>query len=617
MSKLKLLFTLLLLTLPGITFSQPCNGSKGENIFPNGDFGSGTANIVQTDPGIAPGYTYTTNPPPLDGVYTLTNDMGAWGNRFTWLPLTDNSPDPNGYFMVVNASVSPGLFYEELVTGLCENTTYEFSADLVNLITPGTNQIQPDVSFLLDNVVQFSTGNIPENGIWTTYGFTFTTLPGQTSITLALRNNAPGGLGNDLGIDNIAFRPCGPEATITPQQIQFICIDNLPITLDVLLTNSTYTTPLFQWQTSLDSGTTWIDIPGANDTTFTPPISGSGIYYFRYLVANSPGQLGNTKCRVISAEKVITVVPKNYIVNDTICVGLSYPFGSLSLTASGTYIDTFTTVHGCDSIVELNLTVAPNDLAGAFTRIPPSCDYIIDGQLRIDSVLRGVAPYTFLLDGVPLPSGQTTPSLAPGNYLFSIQDAIGCTLDTLLTVPATPPFTIDLGPDITGVVGDTFVIVTQSNGTVTDYTWIPDSLFNCITGCSPITIQPQQSQSVVLVATSDKDCVATDTLNITLSIEREVYFPNAFTPNGDGLNDVFAPVSQYPQAQEVALLLIYNRWGEVVYQGENLSLQGGNQGWDGTLEGEPAESGAYVYVATIRFFDDTEEQYYGYITLLR
>lgn len=617
MSNLKPLFTLLLLALPIIAFSQPCSGSKGANIFPDGDFGSGTANVVQTDPGIAPGYTYTTNPPPLDGVYTLTNDMGAWGNRFTWLPLQDNSSDPNGYFMVVNASVNPGLFYEEQVTGLCENTTYEFTADLVNLITPGTNQIQPDVSFLLDNVVQFSTGNIPENGTWTTYGFTFTTLPGQTSLTLSLRNNAPGGLGNDLGIDNISFRACGPDATILPQQTQFVCVDALPITLDVLLNNSTYTTPLFQWQTSLDSGATWVNIPNATDTTLTPPITGSGVYYIRYLVANSASQLGNSKCRVISEPKIITVVPKDYIVQDTICEGLSYPFGTRNLTASGTYIDTFTTVHGCDSIVELNLTVAPNNLAGAFTLTPTSCDYIIDGQLRLDSVLNGVAPYTFTLDGTPLPSGQTTPSLAPGSYLFSIQDAIGCTHDTLLTLPATPPFTVDLGPDITGVVGDTFVITTQSNGNVANYDWMPDSLFNCTTGCSPITIQPNQSQTIVLVATSDNGCVTTDTLNIELTIEREVFFPNAFTPNGDGLNDVFGPVSQFPQAQEVALLLIYNRWGEVVYQGEELSLQGGSQGWDGTIGGEAAQAGAYVYLATIRFFDGTEEVYHGYITLLR
>jgi hypothetical protein len=74
-----------------------------------------------------------------------------------------------------------------------------------------SNQIQPNIAFLIDGQVVCETGNVPADQNWRTVRFSFTTVPGQTSVELSLRNNAPGGLGNDLAIDNISFRACGPE----------------------------------------------------------------------------------------------------------------------------------------------------------------------------------------------------------------------------------------------------------------------------------------------------------------------------------------------------------------------------------------------------------------------
>jgi hypothetical protein len=249
--------------------AQVCDGNLGENIFTEGDFGSGPAVVLPVDPMIAPGYIYTTQPPPNDGFYTITNNMSLWAFNFDWLELQDNSPDPNGYMMVDNASFEPGLFYEEEIEGLCDNTLYAFSADIINLIPPGRNIIKPNVSFLLDGNVVYSTGDIPENATWNTYGFTFTTDPGQTSVTLALRNNAPGGNGNDIALDNISFRACGPEALILPMEIANICEDGSPIDLEATINGDQYDTPVIQWQQSFNAGVTWEDIPGETDFTYT------------------------------------------------------------------------------------------------------------------------------------------------------------------------------------------------------------------------------------------------------------------------------------------------------------------------------------------------------------
>ena len=133
---LLLTFILVLsVSAPANAQQELCNGSLGDNIFQEGDFGSGQDVIFPHDPRIAPGYQYSWFTPLADGQYTLTNNIDHWiGNWPTWLHLQDNSPDSKGYMMVVNASYEPGVFYEQIVDDVCENTLYEFSADVVNLI---------------------------------------------------------------------------------------------------------------------------------------------------------------------------------------------------------------------------------------------------------------------------------------------------------------------------------------------------------------------------------------------------------------------------------------------------------------------------------------------------
>src|SRR6056300_895936 len=99
-----------LIALPFWTSAQSaiCTGSLGENIFIDGSFGSGSSNTLTQDPKIAPGYRYVTNRPPGDGEYTITNNSNLIPGLFgTWLGIGDNSDDPNGYYMLVNADYNP------------------------------------------------------------------------------------------------------------------------------------------------------------------------------------------------------------------------------------------------------------------------------------------------------------------------------------------------------------------------------------------------------------------------------------------------------------------------------------------------------------------------------
>src|SRR4030095_11769044 len=277
-----------------------CTGNLGDNIFISGDFGSGAANVFPSNPGLAPGFIYTLQPPPDDGEYTLTNDMSKWPFVFpSWIKIGDNSPDPNGYMMVINASYTPGVFYEQTIDNLCENTLYEFSADVINIIEiGGLGYIFPNVSFLIDDVELYTTGSIPEDEKWQTYGFTFITGPGQSSVKLTLKNNAPGGIGNDLALDNISFRPCGPVSSVSISPVGRICANTL---YPILTAHIDADTGALQWQISLDTGFVWNDISGAIDRTYQINLLTSGIYYFRYLYSTTLSNLTNSKCRIVLA----------------------------------------------------------------------------------------------------------------------------------------------------------------------------------------------------------------------------------------------------------------------------------------------------------------------------
>ncbi len=594
--------------------AQVCTGNLGENIFTEGDFGSGTDNVVQTDPMIAPGYIYTTNPPPQDGFYTITNNTG-WGYTFGgWLGIGDNSSDPNGYMMVVNANVEPGLFYEQEIEGLCENTVYSFSADVINLIEPNFNIILPNVSFLIDGMVQYQTGDIPENGQWNTYGFTFTTPPGQTSVVLSLRNNAPGGIGNDLALDNIAFRPCGPEALILSDVISNVCNDGMPIDITANIVGNQYDMPVYQWQISTD-GINWTDITGANADTYMHTDFSAGMYYYRYLLANGMDNLLNSKCRVISDVQIINILPNTYVITDTLCQGLSFSLGNNLYSTTGIYTDTLMTTEGCDSIVTLDLTIVPNTQIDAIlTGENPSCSYLQDGSVGLDTILGGIPPFSVSINGVQDDDFGAF-NLGGGDYVYQITDQYGCTFEETISLETPIPFTVDIGNDLIIELGEQVTISPNFSLAAESYEWQPAGI--CEPDCNTLDFTPSGSLTVFINAISEMGCFATDSIRINIDNTQKVFIPNVFSPNADGDNDFFTVFGDTPNVAEIEQLTIYDRWGGLVFEQNNFQPNNPTLGWDGTARAKALNPGVYLYVARVRFLDGEMVTYSGDVTLVR
>lgn len=616
------LLILMGLLIPVFGESQDCTGNVGDNIFDDGDFGRGVANVLADDPGISPSYTYTADAPPDDGEYTITNNTGVWDLFAGWMPIINSSSDELGYMMVVNASVTPGIFFERTITDLCSDTDYQFTADIINLIAPSYDElIKPRVQFLINGEVFFDTGEIDQNGRWNTYGFTFSTGPGETSLTLTLRNNAPGGLGNDLALDNITFRPCGPEALILPRVPADICEDGNPITLSATIEGDQFPNPVLQWQQSFNEGDTWEDIPGATELSYQHTDLRAGEYYYRYYLAKNTTNLANTKCRIFSNTKVVRVFPKAYEVRDTICAGLSYPFAGQELTEAGVYVDSLISSIGCDSIVTLYLAQEePRPISYALDVGSISCAGQTDGEVVVTMEEQGFAPATLQLNGQAITTSIARfTGLAAGTYGLTITDRIGCSLTDSITVAEPPPLRLNVVADSVIALGDIWEIEVGVNQPVERLAWSGDTTGVCTDrACFPWQWRPLRDAMVIWEAATGPACVVRDTVQVRVETLREVYLPNAFSPNGDGRNDYFSAFAKTTEVQSILTMRIFDRWGALVYEGNELPVGEPTAGWDGrSLSGQLLPQGVYTYQVVLQYIDGVQQQKAGTVLLVR
>ncbi|HJW16809.1 MAG TPA: hypothetical protein VJ499_06805, partial [Flavisolibacter sp.] len=314
----RVLLVLISFLLVKICGAQLCQGSLGDPIV-NITFGSGS-NPGQPLAAASTSYQYVSHDCPSDGFYTVRNRTDQC---FTgWHTLTaDHTGNGNGYFMLVNATEQPSAFYVDTVNLQCNNTTYEFAAWVVNMNRPfecSGNPNKPNLTFNIETVdgkvlQSGNSGDIgPQTGPeWRQYGFFFNTPTNTSRIVLRIINNAMGGCGNDLALDDITFRPCGPQlnAAIAGNgtTMRFCQGQALPQTLTCQV-SAGYSNPHYQWQQRINSAASWTDIPGANDVNLQTDLSvntAPGVYEYRLSVSQQEN-IGSAVCRVNS--NVISII---------------------------------------------------------------------------------------------------------------------------------------------------------------------------------------------------------------------------------------------------------------------------------------------------------------------
>jgi gliding motility-associated-like protein len=132
---------------------------------------------------------------------------------------------------------------------------------------------------------------------------------------------------------------------------------------------------------------------------------------------------------------------------------------------------------------------------------------------------------------------------------------------------------------------------------------------SCVDCPSPIFNSTAGTYHYTLVINYNQSCKVIDTVTILVESEHIVYIPNSFTPNGDGVNDVFLA---FPRGVKFINLNIFDRWGELVFESQDEA-----HGWDGRFKGEMMPPGVYVYQTDITFNDGYTLHNKGSITLIR
>lgn len=606
-----------------------CTGNLGENIFPNGDFGQGAANVLPTNPGYAPGYQYQPLPPPDDGYYTITNNTGPWGwfAAWNWIDIPDNGPEPDGYFMVVNASFQPGLFFERTVE-VCENTLYEFSIDVINLYVIGQQAIRPNVAFLIDEKTVCETGNIVNDAKWHTYRFSFTTAPGVTSVKMSLRNNAPGGIGNDLAIDNIAFRACGPDILV-PDTATF-CPGN-PITINAELVNSPYSSTVFQWQMKIDAD--WVNTGTPNSTNYNIPQPEEGQQY-RLIVANSTANLALSNCRSVSEPVALSEENLNGFAiggSDTlICNGVpaslsagafaKYDWSTGEVLAvihpalPGIYSVTVTSEKGCTT--HDSIEVFSSELTAFADFEPPLCSGDSTGWIVLSGIKSDFPPVAFSLNNASQQDNPSFFNLLAGSYIASAVDSLGCTVAIPFELPDPEPLTVTIKSSLEVFIGDTLILSAESNRPAVRYLWRLPEIKTC-RSCFEVGVEALPDVIYSVEIEDANGCDASNILAVAVKPRLGVYAPNAFRPrvDGTGLNDYF---SVFPGRGAVLFrhFAVYDRWGGLVFERNGLVPGDRNLYWFGEYaNGRQAPIGVYIWYAEIEYFDGKIQKLKGDVTL--
>jgi len=199
---------------------------------------------------------------------------------------------------------------------------------------------------------------------------------------------------------------------------------------------------------------------------------------------------------------------------------------------------------------------------------------------------------------------------APG-IAFNETDFTNNLADTIVV-----PFVVQLVPSDTTIQrnGSVPFKATVSGGQQGSITWSPSTYLSCINCNDPIA-NPPFSQQYIVSARNDHACIVSDTAMIRTYTDGRVNIPNAFTPNGDGKNDVFYILG----SQDILLVsefAVYNRYGEKVFGVTGAPANNPVYGWDGKVHGKTGASDTYVYSATILFRDGSKQQFKGTITLI-
>jgi inosine/xanthosine triphosphate pyrophosphatase family protein/PKD repeat protein len=279
---------------------------------------------------------------------------------------------------------------------------------------------------------------------------------------------------------------------------------------------------------------------------------------------------------------------------------------------AGTYFVSVTDGNGCTETDSLTIVeVIGQDYT--LTTLPETCAGDADGRLVLEGDTTGLL--VSVNNGNFLPFLPTTRYPA-GDLSVRVIDSTGCQRSFDLTVaPGNSPF-VDLPPSIAIDLGDSITLDVQTNlppGWPLD--WFTSAGDSCI-ACPDLTLRPFRSFEVSVFTEDENGCPAEDLTRILVDREKLFYVPSAFSPNGDGTNDVFR-IFPGPAVEQILSFGVYDRWGGRVFWVENVGPDDALAAWDGRLNGRDPNLGVHVYVVEVRLITGEVVKRAGEVVIVR
>lgn len=376
---------------------------------------------------------------------------------------------------------------------------------------------------------------------------------------------------------------------------------------------------------------TWNDQPGM-DTIYNQP-SGN----FRVAVTNQDGCKDTTQIFLpqpaapltvdISvqqpivcyggAEGILTANPEGPGSNFSFIWNDLSRNSSLSGLAAGLYSVSIENEKGC-SAADSILLEEPEIIEVTFHITHLNClNPVNGGTIEIRRTTGGQGPYQYSIDGISYQPDIFLDNLMAGAYDLWIKDNLGCEKAFPLEVLPPPDIQVSLGDDASINLGESLGLTAFTNSPRPSFQWFVPAPACKNPECSAILFRPLTSGIYEVVVTDSASfCKATDAIYIEVRNDLKVYVPNAFSPNGDGVNDYFTVFADNSVAR-VNYLRIFDRYGTLIFEKRDMLPNQETIGWDGTYKGKRLDTGTYVWIVEVEFIDGSSELFKGDISIFQ
>ncbi len=285
--------------------------------------------------------------------------------------------------------------------------------------------------------------------------------------------------------------------------------------------------------------------------------------------------------------------------------------------AAGVYSVTVTDSNGCSG--NDSITVAEWPPVEALWEVAsPLCHGGTDGFVELSSLTGGVTPFVFQLNNEAPTTDGLFQNLSAGTWSVLLTDSTGCTTVFNFMLNDAPPLTLDLGEPQWLTEGESYLIPIEINQPGPfSYAWVPPQGLSCVNCPNPLA-SPSETTTYTLFLQNEQGCDATDSLRLRVRpLEPEVYAPNVFSPDDNGQNDFFTLFGKDESSLQIERLMIYDRWGALLFEAQSIPLNDERLGWDGMARGQKMLPGVYVWLAEIRLANGSLLLKSGDVTLVR